>query len=77
MISPLGEVLVGPLWDDDNALIVHDVDFDDCLRGRLDLDVGGSYSRYESSLLRVDELTYCRNDSFKLTVAGLDLSPPP
>jgi nitrilase len=51
MISPLGEVLVGPLWDDDNALIVHDVDFDDCLRGRLDLDVGGSYSRYKFHLV--------------------------
>jgi nitrilase len=51
MISPLGDVLVGPLWDDDNALIVHDVDFDDCLRGRLDLDVGGSYSRYEFYLV--------------------------
>jgi len=46
IISPSGEVLAGPLWDDDDGLIAVDVDFEDCLRGRLDLDVGGSYSRY-------------------------------
>jgi len=45
IISPFGEVLAGPLWEDDDGLLVYDVDFDDCLRGRLDLDVGGSYSR--------------------------------
>lgn len=48
IVSPLGEVIAGPLWDDENGLLVVDVDFDDCLRGRLDLDVGGSYSRYVS-----------------------------
>lgn len=46
IIAPMGEVLAGPLWDDDDGLLVHEVDFDDCLRGRLDLDLGGSYSRY-------------------------------
>ena len=45
IVSPLGEVIAGPLWDDENGLLTVDVDFDDCLRGRLDLDVGGSYSR--------------------------------
>jgi nitrilase len=50
IISPMGEVPAGPLWDDDNGLLVYEVDLDDCLRGRLDLDVGGSYSRYEFKL---------------------------
>ncbi|RFU30395.1 hypothetical protein B7463_g5930, partial [Scytalidium lignicola] len=53
IISPLGEVKAGPLWDDKNGLLLVDMDFDDCIRGRLDLDVAGSYSR---------------NDAFKLTV---------
>lgn len=45
IIGPLGDVLAGPLWDDENGLLTVDVDFEDCLRGRLDLDVAGSYSR--------------------------------
>lgn len=61
IISPLGDVIAGPLWEDEDGVLVVDVDFEDCLRGRLDIDVGGSYSR---------------NDSFKLMVEGLDLSPP-
>ncbi|EMD63560.1 hypothetical protein COCSADRAFT_37338 [Bipolaris sorokiniana ND90Pr] len=61
IISPLGEILKGPLWEDDDSMMMVAADFDDCLRGRLDLDVAGSYSR---------------NDSFKLSVTGLDISPP-
>lgn len=77
IVSPLGEVLAGPLWDDENGLLTVDVDFDDCLRGRLDLDVGGSYSRWVDSMELRKFTDWSRNDSFKLTVEGLDLSPPP
>ena len=62
IVSPFGDVLAGPQWEDPDGLIYADVDFRDCIRGRLDVDVGGSYSR---------------NDSFKFSVEGLDLDPLP
>ncbi|KAI1139919.1 carbon-nitrogen hydrolase [Hypoxylon sp. FL0543] len=62
IVSPFGDVLAGPQWEDDEGIIYADVDFEDCVRGRLDLDAAGSYSR---------------NDSFKFSVAGLDLDPLP
>ncbi|KAL8288477.1 hypothetical protein RB597_000540 [Gaeumannomyces tritici] len=60
--GPYGDVLAAPLWEDDSTINIADVDFEDCVRGRLDLDAAGSYSR---------------NDSFKFSVEGLDLSPLP
>ncbi|EUC29588.1 hypothetical protein COCCADRAFT_106140 [Bipolaris zeicola 26-R-13] len=62
VVSPLGEVLAGPIWEKEDELLVTEVDFEDCERGRLDFDSAGSYSRM---------------DSFKLSVEGLDLNPPP
>ncbi|RFU25049.1 hypothetical protein B7463_g11283, partial [Scytalidium lignicola] len=62
IVSPFGEVLAGPSWDKDGDLLIQELDFEECEKGRLDLDVAGSYSR---------------NDSFHLSVDGLDLSPPP
>lgn len=46
IVSPQGQILQGPLWEDEDGMLTVGVDFDDCLRGRLDLDVAGSYSRY-------------------------------
>lgn len=60
--GPYGDVLAEPQWEDDSTINIADVDFEECIRGRLDLDAAGSYSR---------------NDSFKFSVEGLDLSPLP
>ncbi|KAJ2998729.1 hypothetical protein NUW58_g230 [Xylaria curta] len=60
--SPYGDVLAGPQWEDGDGIIYADVDLEDCVRGRLDLDTAGSYSR---------------NDAFKFSVEGLDLDPLP
>lgn len=63
IIGPMGDVLVEPLWEvEEGGLLIVDADFEDCERGRLDLDVAGSYSR---------------NDAFKLSIEGLTLDPPP
>ncbi|KAG7294457.1 hypothetical protein NEMBOFW57_004530 [Staphylotrichum longicolle] len=62
IVSPFGDVLAGPQWEDEEGIIYADVDFEDCIRGRLDLDTAGSYSR---------------NDSFRFEVRGLDLTPLP
>ncbi|KAJ4214704.1 hypothetical protein NW759_010258 [Fusarium solani] len=62
IVSPFGDVIAGPQWEDPDGLIYADVDFRDCIRGRLDLDAAGSYSR---------------NDAFKFSVEGLNLDPLP
>lgn len=51
IVSPFGEVLAGPQWEDDEGIIYADVDLEDCVRGRLDLDAAGSYSRFVLPLL--------------------------
>jgi nitrilase len=44
IISPLGEVIAGPVYDKE-ALICAEVDMNDVIRARFDLDVTGHYAR--------------------------------
>lgn len=62
VISPFGDIVAGPQWEDSDNLLYADIDLRDCIRGRLDMDTSASYAR---------------NDAFKLTVDGLDFDPLP
>ena len=54
VISPLGQVLAGPLWEKEGILTA-DLDFDDIARGKYDFDVAGHYSRPDVFRLSVNE----------------------
>jgi nitrilase len=54
IVSPLGEVLAGPVYDREDLLVAK-VDLDDVVRGRYDLDVIGHYARPDVFALTVDE----------------------
>ncbi|PNP40274.1 hypothetical protein TGAMA5MH_07803 [Trichoderma gamsii] len=62
VISPFGDVVAGPQWEDSDNLLYADIDLRDCIRGRLDMDTAASYAR---------------NDAFRLTVDGLEFDPLP
>jgi nitrilase len=54
IISPLGEVLAGPLYGEEGILYA-DLDLDDIARSKFDFDVVGHYSRPDVFKLVVDE----------------------
>ncbi|RDG37640.1 nitrilase-related carbon-nitrogen hydrolase [Streptomyces corynorhini] len=54
IVSPLGEVLAGPLRDGEGILTA-ELDLGDLARGRFDLDVTGHYARPDIFTLEVDE----------------------
>jgi len=53
IVNPFGEVLAGPLLDEE-GLLVADLDLDDVTRGRYDFDAAGHYSRPDIFTLLVD-----------------------
>ena len=44
IISPMGDILAGPLWNQEGLLIA-DLDFSILAKSKLDFDVVGHYSR--------------------------------
>ncbi len=54
IVGPLGEVLAGPLRGGEGVLSA-DIDLQDCVRGKYDLDVVGHYARPDLFSLSVDE----------------------
>lgn len=53
IVNPFGEVLAGPLKDEE-GLLVADLDLDEVIRGRYDFDAAGHYSRPDLFSLVVD-----------------------
>lgn len=53
IVNPFGDVLAGPLYDQE-GLLVADIDLDDVKRGRYDFDAAGHYSRPDVFKLTVD-----------------------
>jgi nitrilase len=54
IVSPLGEVLAGPVYGRE-GIVAADIDLDDAIRGKYDLDVAGHYARPDVFRLTVDE----------------------
>ena len=54
IISPLGEVLAGPLYDREGILYA-DLDLSEISRGKLDFDAVGHYARPDVFDLQVNE----------------------
>ncbi|QDL98728.1 carbon-nitrogen hydrolase family protein [Rhodopseudomonas palustris] len=54
IVGPLGEILAGPLLDEEGILTA-DIDTDDILGATLDFDAVGHYSRPDLFTLQVDE----------------------
>lgn len=55
IVSPQGEILAGPLWDQEGVLVA-DIDLDEVIKSKLDFDVIGHYARHDlfDFKLRVD-----------------------
>ena len=54
IISPLGDVLAGPLYDEEGILYA-DIDLAEVARGKFDFDVVGHYARPDVFQLVVNE----------------------
>lgn len=54
IVNPFGEIIAGPVYDRE-AILTADIDLDDVIRGKYDLDVAGHYARPDVFSLRVND----------------------
>lgn len=54
IVDPFGEIIAGPVYDRE-AILTADIDLDDVIRGKYDLDVAGHYARPDVFSLRVND----------------------
>lgn len=52
IVDPLGNIIAGPLWDQEGILFA-DIDVEDTVRGKLDFDATGHYNRPDVFEFRV------------------------
>lgn len=52
IVDPFGKVLAGPLYGQEGILIV-EIDTDECIKGKMDLDICGHYSRKDTFLFQI------------------------
>ncbi|MCP1250022.1 carbon-nitrogen hydrolase family protein [Gluconobacter oxydans] len=55
IVSPLGEIIAGPVYDRE-AILTADIDLEDIIRAKYDLDVAGHYARPDIFSLRVNDV---------------------
>lgn len=74
IISPLGQVLAGPLLHGEGVLTAV-IDLNDCVRGKFDLDVAGHYARPDGeSELSLPQKYYAHSNSPIVTVFQLTVN---
>jgi nitrilase len=54
IVGPFGDILAGPAYDGE-AMLIADIDLNDVIRGKYDLDVTGHYARPDIFSLSVNE----------------------
>ncbi len=54
IVSPMGDVLAGPLYDEEGILFA-DLDMDEIIKGKIDFDVVGHYARSDIFHLTINE----------------------